>query len=48
MKNEENHGEKQFYNEALNISSSLSIDLAGVEVEWRCVLTTGAWLAKNW
>ena len=38
MKNKENHGEKQFYNEAFNISSSLSINLAGVEVEWRCVL----------
>ena len=38
MKNKENHGEKQFYNEAFNISSSLSVDLAGVEVEWRCVL----------
>ena len=32
MKNKENHGEKQFYNEAFNISSSVSIYL--VDVEW--------------
>ena len=31
MKNKENHGEKQFYNEAFNISSSVSIYLVDVE-----------------
>ena len=31
MNNKENHGEKQFYNEAFNISSSVSIYLVDVE-----------------
>ena len=42
----ENHGEKQLYNEAFNISSSVSIDLVGVEVKWRCVM--GHDLQKYW